>query len=66
MLPDVPIVLCHECNHFFFQEDWEFATLSKGVCPFCRTDATGMDAGSAATYTPGQPRKAAQEVLSLS
>jgi len=50
MIPDVPITLCHSCNHFFHEEDWEFAVMSKGVCPFCRTDATGVDNGSAATW----------------
>ena len=52
MLPDVPIVLCHSCNHFFHEEDWELAVMSKGKCPFCRADATGADAGSAATFPP--------------
>ena len=31
MMPDVPIVLCTECNHFFHEEDWEFAVMQKGV-----------------------------------
>jgi len=37
MLPDVPVVLCNSCNHFFHEEDWEFAVMQKGVCPFCET-----------------------------
>ena len=36
MMPDVPVVLCHACNHFFHEEDWEFAAMSKGACPFCK------------------------------
>eukprot|EP00965_Chrysotila_dentata_P194760 6176569-Pleurochrysis_carterae.AAC.1 len=35
MIPDVPVVLCHSCNHFFHEEDWEFAVMQKGACPFC-------------------------------
>jgi intraflagellar transport protein 122 len=37
MLPDVPVVLCRHCAHFFHEEDYEFVTLEKGACPFCRT-----------------------------
>merc|ERR1719460_447945 len=52
MMPDVPIVLCHACNHFFHEEDWEFGAMSKGTCLFCKADAKGVDAGSAATFPP--------------
>ena len=54
MLPEVPIVLCHSCNHFFHEEDWESSTMSKGVCPFCRSPAAGADAGSAVSFPPSQ------------
>ena len=50
MLPDVPVTLCHACNHFYHEEDWELAVMSKGQCPFCRAPATEVDAGSAATF----------------
>jgi intraflagellar transport protein 122 len=36
MVPEIPIAQCGACNHFFHQEEWEFAVLSKGACPFCR------------------------------
>ena len=49
MLPDVPIVLCHSCNHFFHEEDWEFAIMTKGCCPFCRLKTKGDDTGSLLT-----------------
>ena len=52
MLPDVPIVLCHSCNHFFHEEDWEFAIMTKGCCPFCRLKTKGDDTGSLLTYPP--------------
>lgn len=58
MMPDVPIVLCHSCNHFFHEEDWEFATMSKGACPFCKANVKGVDAGSAATQPRGNPAAA--------
>jgi hypothetical protein len=59
MLPDVPVVLCHNCNHFFHEEDWEFATMSKGVCPFCRSSADGADAGTVASFPPARGAGAA-------
>ena len=36
MMPEVPVVLCHSCNHFFHEEDWEMAVMQKAACPFCR------------------------------
>ena len=36
MVPEIPIAQCGACNHFFHQEEWEFAVLAKGACPFCR------------------------------
>lgn len=50
MLPDVPVVCCHECNHFFHEEDWELAVMKNGKCPFCRAKADASDNGSAVTY----------------
>jgi intraflagellar transport protein 122 len=40
MIPEVPVVLCRHCAHFFHEEDYEFAVLQKGCCPFCRTPLT--------------------------
>ena len=36
--------------------------MSKGVCPFCKADAKGVDAGTAATFTPGQAKAAVAAV----
>eukprot|EP00164_Ancoracysta_twista_P001588 GFYU01002082.1.p1 GENE.GFYU01002082.1~~GFYU01002082.1.p1 ORF type:complete len:1195 (-),score=419.63 GFYU01002082.1:77-3661(-) len=33
MIPDIQIILCDNCNHFFQEEDFEFSDLK---CPFCR------------------------------
>eukprot|EP00906_Rhabdomonas_costata_P031099 RCo043952 len=35
VFPDVAIVLCKECNHFFHEEDFTFECLKRGGCPFC-------------------------------
>jgi len=35
VVPDLPIVLCPRCNHFFHDEDYEFEALKRGGCPFC-------------------------------
>lgn len=40
----------HACNHFFHEEDWEFAVMSKEACPFCRAEVKSADAGSVATF----------------
>ena len=52
MLPDVPLVLCHSCNHFFHEEDWELAVMQKGACPFCRTPADPNMGTGCASYFP--------------
>ncbi len=36
VIPDLPIILCSNCNHFFHEEDYEFHVLQKNQCPFCR------------------------------
>ena len=51
MLPDVPVVLCHECNHFFHEEDWELSVMQKKGCPFCTSTSDGSSTGCA-TYWP--------------
>eukprot|EP01028_Stygiella_incarcerata_P008814 TRINITY_DN3952_c0_g1_i1.p1 TRINITY_DN3952_c0_g1~~TRINITY_DN3952_c0_g1_i1.p1 ORF type:complete len:1238 (-),score=308.25 TRINITY_DN3952_c0_g1_i1:116-3280(-) len=33
---EVPVVLCHSCNHFFHEDDYFFEALKRGGCPFCR------------------------------
>lgn len=53
MIPDVPIVLCQKCNHFFHEESYEFEYiyiynffryLQEGCCPFCRSkEDTNID-----------------------
>ena len=52
MLPDVPVVLCHACNHFYHEEDWELALMQTGACPFCRVpvDAAKVGNGSLAFF----------------
>merc|ERR1719155_207430 len=40
MIPDIAIVQCEACNHFFHEEEWEFLMLTKKACPFCRIDET--------------------------
>lgn len=50
MMPDVPVVLCHGCNHFFHEEDWELAAMQKKVCPFCTCHADGSTNGCAAHF----------------
>lgn len=38
MMPELDIVLCESCGHFFHGEEWEFAVLNTGKCPFCRVE----------------------------
>jgi len=38
VVPEIPIVLCTNCNHFFHEEDFEFASLQKKECPFCKLE----------------------------
>ena len=35
-LPEMDINLCKYCNHFFLQDEYEFAYLERKACPFCR------------------------------
>ena len=66
-LRDGPRAISHTCNHFFHEEDWEFAATSTGACPFCKADAKGADAGTAATYPPlrGNPSNANGAVMMI-
>ena len=52
MLPDVPLVLCHGCNHFFHEEDWELALMQKNECPFCRTAVDPNHGNGCTLYVP--------------
>mmetsp|Transcript_17875 Transcript_17875/g.30373 ORF Transcript_17875/g.30373 Transcript_17875/m.30373 type:complete len:257 (-) Transcript_17875:23-793(-) len=36
MLPDVSITMCECCCKFFIQDEYEFAYIEKGHCPFCK------------------------------
>ena len=36
MVPDVAITLCDKCCKFFLQDEYEFAYMEKGCCPFCK------------------------------
>ena len=52
MLPDVPLVLCHGCNHFFHEEDWELALMQKNECPFCRAPVDPNHGNGCALFVP--------------
>ena len=39
VLPEVPVVLCRACNHFFNQEEWERQIVKSGGCAFCGVEA---------------------------
>lgn len=45
MMPDIPIALSRACGRFFHEEDFEFAYLKEGRCPFSRVEDVG-DYGS--------------------
>lgn len=36
MVPDVAITNCDKCCKFFLQDEYEFAYMEKGCCPFCK------------------------------
>ena len=36
MVPDVSITMCEQCCKFFLQDEYEFAYIEKGHCPFCK------------------------------
>eukprot|EP01116_Phalansterium_solitarium_P016577 TRINITY_DN3872_c0_g3_i3.p1 TRINITY_DN3872_c0_g3~~TRINITY_DN3872_c0_g3_i3.p1 ORF type:complete len:1186 (+),score=383.77 TRINITY_DN3872_c0_g3_i3:201-3758(+) len=36
MVPQIPVILCPSCNHFFHEEDYEIASIQKKRCPVCR------------------------------
>jgi intraflagellar transport protein 122 len=36
MVPDVSITMCECCCKFFLQDEYEFAYIEKGHCPFCK------------------------------
>ena len=36
MVPDVAITKCEQCNKFFIQDEYEFAYMEFGHCPFCK------------------------------
>ena len=36
MVPDVSITMCECCCKFFLQDEYEFAYMEKGHCPFCK------------------------------
>ena len=45
MMPDIPLALSQPCGRFFHEEDFEFAYLRQGRCPFSRVSDVG-DYGS--------------------
>jgi hypothetical protein len=36
MVPDVSITCCERCCKFFLQDEYEFAYVAAGHCPFCK------------------------------
>ena len=36
MVPDVAIFMCENCGHFFLWDEYEFAYMENGYCPFCK------------------------------
>jgi len=36
MVPDVSITMCENCCKCFLQDEYEFAYIEKGHCPFCK------------------------------
>jgi intraflagellar transport protein 122 len=36
LMPEIPVILCTSCNHFFHEEDYEIASIAKNRCPICR------------------------------
>eukprot|EP01065_Artemidia_motanka_P014262 TRINITY_DN1821_c0_g1_i1.p1 TRINITY_DN1821_c0_g1~~TRINITY_DN1821_c0_g1_i1.p1 ORF type:complete len:1247 (+),score=460.03 TRINITY_DN1821_c0_g1_i1:89-3829(+) len=56
VVPDLPMVLCANCNHFFHDEDYEFEALKRGGCPFCgwsEAQASGKKRWQEALQVPG-------------
>ena len=52
-------MLCKRCNHFFHEEDWEFAVMQKGACPFCAAHVeSNYGNGSVSTTDAAQPAEA--------
>lgn len=36
IVPDVAIFMCENCCKFFIQDEYEFAYMEHGHCPFCK------------------------------
>ena len=36
IVPDVAISMCENCCKFFIQDEYEFAYMEQGHCPFCK------------------------------
>jgi len=41
MLPEIAVSVAPPCNRFFHEEEFEFAFLKEGCCPFCRVKDVG-------------------------
>jgi len=48
MVPDVAIFKCEHCNKFFLLDEYEFAYIECGHCPFCKN--VEKDKGVKAVY----------------
>ena len=40
-IPDVHIALSQPCHRFFHEDDYEFAVLRDGMCPYSRVKDVG-------------------------
>ena len=41
MLPEIPLAISQNCHRFFHEEDFEFAVLRDGSCPYSRVADVG-------------------------
>ena len=53
-------MLCHSCNHFFHEEDWDMAVMQKGCCPFCKAPVDASYGNGCALTHP--PKKTAAQL----
>ena len=40
-IPDVHMALSQQCNRFFHEDDFEYAVLKEGRCPYSRAKEVG-------------------------
>mmetsp|Transcript_6897 Transcript_6897/g.6758 ORF Transcript_6897/g.6758 Transcript_6897/m.6758 type:complete len:513 (+) Transcript_6897:423-1961(+) len=45
MIPDIEIVLCPNCGHFFLQDEYDLAFLETNACPVCHAQELKEEGG---------------------